>query len=399
MTQNHPFKALPGLLLLLTLSCGKEAKKVTPDLSQEDLYSVEEQRGPALEKLFEAVKSDDLVAFRSVYSSNPSIDLNALVGTQQDSILIAVIKFRSRSIFDFLMDRGADKGVEKSIDLEQMSEHPVTFGMSPLSIATMKGRYNMARTLLSRGVRVNKLDRNGFTALHYALLNKNDQMAILLLQNKADINIPDPSGRNAYKMALELDCAGTIDYIHGLTQINQGMIPESDTLRKLIEVGDVSMVSRVLSRYPDLVGRYEVINPIALALMLNDDNRAFQMVSVLVHAGFKADGPKSEPESPLIRAVKRNRLLVAEVLLQNGADVDRLDQDGFSPLYHAINGNFPELVDLLVSRSAKKFYKHKSDDGKFYFWVCNEARKVKKTLTEPKDLQDNDSILRRLNCL
>lgn len=384
---------------MLNLSCGKEAKKESLNTTQENQYSSEEQSNSALEKLFEAVKTDDFQTFRRIYSSYPSIDLNALIGTEKDTLLITALKNRSRNVFDFLMDRGSDKGMEKSIDLELMSEDPATFGMSPLSIATIKNRFNMTKTLLAKGVRLNRVDRNGFTALHYALLNKNDRMAILLLQNKADINITDPYGRNAYKMALELECVGTIDYIHGLTQINQGAIPESETLKNLIEVGDVSIVYRVLARHPDLIAKYEVINPLALALEIKDDNRSFQMVSVLINAGFKANGLEGDLESPLIRAVKRNNLLVAEILLLNGANVDLLDAEGFSPLYHAINGNYPEIVDLLVSRAAKKFYKHKTEDGKFYFWVCNEARKVKKSLTEQKGLLDNDAILRRLNCI
>lgn len=399
MKKNSPFRAITGLLLMLTLACGKEAKKEAPVYSEENPYTTEEQASSALMGLFEAVKTDDLQSFRNIFSTAPSVDLNALIGTHKDTLLITALKNRSRSIFDFLMDRGSDKGVEKSVDLELMSEDSSSFGLSPLSIATVYNRFNMAKILLQKGARINRVDRNGYTALHYALLNKNDRMAILLIQNKADINITDPQGRNAYKMALELECVGTIDYIHGLTQINQGAIPESETLKKLIEVGDVPMVYRVLARHPDLISKYEVINPLALALEILDDNRAFQMVSVLISAGFHADGLKKDIESPLIRAVKKNRILIAEILLQNGSDVNLLDAEGFSPLYHAIKGNFPELVDLLVSRGAKKFYKHKTEDGKYYFWVCTEARKVKKELSDSKSFTDNNAILQRLNCL
>lgn len=399
MKKNLPFLATTGLLLMLSISCGKETKKEMPASSQSDAFTTEEQWSAALESLYEAVKTDDLQSFRNIYSSTPSIDLNKLVGTQKDSILITALKHRSRRIFDFILDRVSDKGVEKSIDLELMSEDSSSFGLSPLSISVIYNRYNMGKVLITKGVKINRVDRNGYTALHYALLNKNDRMAVLLLQHNADINITDPQGRNAYKMALELECVETIDYIHGLTQISQGAIPESETLKKLIEVGDVGMVYRVLARHPDLISKYEVINPLASALEIRDDNRSFQMVNVLLSAGFNANGLKNDFESPLIRAVKKNRLLVAEILLQKGADVDLLDGEGYSPLYHAIDRNHAELVDLLVSREAKRFYKHKSEDGKFYFWVCNEARRVKKTLETPQDIQDNLAILRRLNCL
>lgn len=385
---------------MLTLSCGKEAKDKTPEVySGTDQYVAQDKLNEAMVQLYEAAKTNDLKSFKSVYESNPTLDLNSLVGGQKDTILIITLKNRSRDVFDFIINRRSDKGLEKSVDLERMSEENETFARSPLSIATIYGRYNMAQTLISKGALINSIDKNGYTALHYALREKNDRMAILLLQSNADINILDPEGRNAYRMALELDCVGTVDYIHGLTQINQGAIPDSTTLKKLIEVGDVRMVSRVLSRHPDLVARYEVINPLARALEIFDDNRSFQMVSILVNAGFNANGLEKDSESPLIRAVKKNRILVAELLLQKGADIEQRDANGFSPLYHAINNNLPEMVDLLVSREAKKFYKHKSENGKYYFWVCNEARKVRKEISDSKSLQDNETILHRLNCL
>lgn len=399
MKKNILILATSGLLLMLTLSCGKETKKKAPQSTTSDAYTNEDQWSSDLAKLFKAATSDDIQTFRQIYFKNPLIDLNALVGAQTDTVLITVLKNRSRKIFDFIMARGSEKGVEKSIDLELMSQDSSTFGMSPLSIATINGRYQMTKILLQKGVSINSVDRNGYTALHYALLNKKDDMAILLLQNRADINMTDPSGRNAYRMALELDCVGTIDYIHGLAQISQGTIPESLTLKKLIEVGDVAMVYRVLARHPDLIKKYEVINPLALALGLVDDNRSFQMVNVLLSAGFGPNGLKVDFESPLIKAVKKNRLLVAELLLQKGADIDLLDGDGYSALYHAINENHAELVDFLVSREAKRFYKHRSAEGKFYFWVCNEARRVKKTLENPQEIQNNLAILRRLNCI
>lgn len=71
-------------------------------------------------------------------------------------------------------------------------------GETPLMIAALKGRTDLAKRLVDRGARV---DRPGWTPLHYAATGPDAALVALLLDHGARIDARSPNGSTALMMA------------------------------------------------------------------------------------------------------------------------------------------------------------------------------------------------------
>lgn len=384
------------LTLMLQVSCGKEAKSRPASGSRQEAYQ-NEKAFSAREQLVLALKENKSGVFKQILFNNPAVNINEPVNHGDDTFLTLAIKNDNREVFDYLVFEKKD-----IINLEAVSRHPETFNMSPLLVATLENRPLMLNILIDRKAKINRLDDNGRSPLHHAIQKRLDEVAILLIKRNADIFQTDRQGRNAYTLALEVGSEPIIDYLHGLTQIHQGLVPDLHSVRNLILLGDAHMLSKIFSKHPDLVQKYEALDPVNLAMDISDDNVSFSTTRVLLAHGFSANGLSQSDRSPLLEAVIRDRDLVAEILLLNKADVNFLDNQGHSSLYYAIRKNNPVLVDKLRSFSAETNYKILIDvDGRkktVKFNACKEARAVAKTLTLEKSIEDNLAIQRRLAC-
>mmetsp|Transcript_105702 Transcript_105702/g.242064 ORF Transcript_105702/g.242064 Transcript_105702/m.242064 type:complete len:235 (-) Transcript_105702:52-756(-) len=76
-------------------------------------------------------------------------------------------------------------------------------GMTPLMLACRDGQQDLAELLLQNKAQVNATDHRGWTPLFAASTNGNLDCCLLLLKYDADINRPDRQGRTA------LDCTPT----------------------------------------------------------------------------------------------------------------------------------------------------------------------------------------------
>lgn len=141
-----------------------------------------------------------------------------------------------------------------------------------------------------------------------------------------------------------------------------------DTVRFYLALrgGDASEVARMLERSPQLIEAeqrwdpslvYEGVLPFAsqatpLVTAVERDDPA--MVSLLLAKGASPDGPCGcvTGEAPLWAAVLLQNLPIARLLLEAGADPDRLAATGNAPLHLAAMRDQPELVALLLRHEA-----------------------------------------------
>ncbi len=93
-----------------------------------------------------------------------------------------------------LLDNGAD------VDVRDRN------GMTPLILAAKKGRSQIVRLLLEKGADVNAQDEvMGWTALILASALGYKSVVKLLLENGADVSIKDKNGMTALKYAIKND--------------------------------------------------------------------------------------------------------------------------------------------------------------------------------------------------
>jgi ankyrin repeat protein len=85
-------------------------------------------------------------------------------------------------------------------------------GETPLMMAALKGRMDWTQRLIERGA---KVQREGWTALHYAASGPNVKVLQLLLERGADIDAVAPNGNTALMLAARY---GTEDSVRLLVQ-------------------------------------------------------------------------------------------------------------------------------------------------------------------------------------
>ncbi len=120
---------------------------------------------------FRAVQMDDPTYLKKLLKE---VGPNTVDPISGETGLILALREGSLRVFDLLM-------AQPGIDLELAAPN----GNTALMMAAFKHHQGAAQLLLDRGARVN---RPGWTALHYAAASGDDAITRLLLAHQADIN-------------------------------------------------------------------------------------------------------------------------------------------------------------------------------------------------------------------
>jgi ankyrin repeat protein len=379
---------LSSLLLSLALvSCGKKAEiedknqKHHPGPTSENIYF------NALTKLVDAIKVNNVTTFIETVKQNPSIDLNEIHRHNGETFLIMAIKSDFRKIRNFLIDRGVH--LEKS----------TVDGETPLMAAVSENRVNSVKVLLDRKVDVNrrKSSNYGDTALHIALKNSNDEIALLLLQNGAKIELIDKYGRDALTLAQSHHVPKSLEFIQSVLKTG----PEITVFQKLLAEADHKRLKELLDRHPNLPAEtaYESINPLAILVEAKAEKDAMISAELLLKHAANVNGPLGAEMTPLIKATINQKKTLAELYLLNEANPHLLDKRGKSALIHSIELNNPEMVELLLNESAVETYTfHDKDGKKVTFSACGMARKMSRKLITLEEKAKNETIKSMLEC-
>ncbi|KAI5640801.1 ankyrin repeats (many copies) domain-containing protein [Phthorimaea operculella] len=190
-------------------------------------------------------------------------------------------------------------------------------------------RKQVMEMLIRKGARVNEKNKEGKTPLHIATEHSHIDAMDILLRNGAAVNAVDGSGASALSLAARRDSANACrlllacgaDTRPAPVYTPQDACASAAALRLLeaARAGDVEAARAVLDARPRLVNCRDV------------------------------DGRHS---TPLHFAAGYNRLALAQLLLQRGADVHAKDKGGLVPLHNACSYGHYEVTELLVSCGA-----------------------------------------------
>lgn len=193
----------------------------------------------------------------------------------------------------------------------------------PLIAAAENGDVERVLKLLQDGADINATDRSGRTAVMTATYNNKAEAVKALIQKGADINIRDNllnnvllyAGAEGYldivKLAIDAGADTTITNRYGGT----ALIPAS-------ERGHVEVVEELLSRSDIDVNHINNLHWTAL------------LEAVILGNG----GEKHQK--------------IVQLLVNHGADVNIGDKDGLTPLRHARQRGFQEIADILIEAGA-----------------------------------------------
>ncbi|KAL9616887.1 MAG: hypothetical protein Q9160_008276 [Pyrenula sp. 1 TL-2023] len=292
---------------------GKTPRDVAEDLSawfMDHGANVEAKNREGHTALYQFSMKGPLKAVEVLLDANARIEA---AGPSRQTPLMVACDHGQTEIVRLLLTRGADTN---KVNERQETALSVAAGRS-------HGYIEIGKLLISHHADVNAQDQSKQTALLLCCENRHEEMALMLLNRGADFKINGRSGYAPLHLAA----------MHGLVLVVQGLLARGDSVDSLNPINNWSALSEACWH-----GHFEVVK------LLLDQKCVTETHSY---------GPAPEGATPLIWAAKGGWTDIICLLLdQAAANIEGVDYEGRTALYHAVNDNKPSATEALLARKA-----------------------------------------------
>ncbi|XP_064639345.1 ankyrin-1-like [Lineus longissimus] len=224
---------------------------------------------------------------------------------------------------------------------------------TPLHIASRRGAVDICTVLLDAGADVDALNKHNLTSLHEACNRGNAQVVEILIKRRADIHHLG-KGKTPFALAC---LNGNVNIIRMLLQrgceVNVYSATELPPICVAYNEQNVPLM-KLLREFGAEVPP-ERMTYLHIACLLGDLEEVDKLLA-------REDIPKHAKDgrgnTALHIAVRKNHLGVADLCLQNGIDVNFMDQERNTALHLATRQRNAALVDLLLQYNAKSNWKN-----------------------------------------
>ncbi len=182
--------------------------------------------------------------------------------------------------------------------------------------------------ILEIGGNIDTKDINGNTPLIYSIAMAQEPFAVFLIKNNADINLMNKNGQTALSIAKQ------------------------NNLTSIVQI----IASKILVRYlKDLPPLLENINSqtsdgksaLDIATFLYNDINA---VRALIDLGANVNVQDNNGTTPLMHAVEYNRPEILRLLIARGADINHKNKLGDSALMYAKSLDYKHIIDIIHNK-------------------------------------------------
>jgi ankyrin repeat protein len=234
-----------------------------------------------------------------------------------DNLLLNACWGNSIEIVGYLLKNG--------IKPSPFNNNPQT---APLHYAAEKESVDIARLLIESGSEINiedTVDNKLRTPLHYAAHGRSTKLIQLLIDNGANVNAVDSDGKTPLHIASDgnnKDIRAAQILIENGCDINR---QDGDGYTPLHYAANEAEPKHWASAGKPEYMKFLIEN--------GADTKVKTFGNML---------------SPLMITVRHGAIDNAKLLVKNGADLEAQDENGWTPLHHAVFYNYPEMVKVLL---------------------------------------------------
>jgi len=249
-------------------------------------------------------------------------------------------------------------------------------GLTPLHYAVLNGNKDTAEFLLSSKAEVNSKDYDGKMPLHYAASEGYKEIVDFLLVNKAEINARDKFDKMPLHYAASEGHKEIVEFLlDNKAEINARDIFDKMPLHYATYEGHEDVV--------ELLRRYGGQESEGLHLAAGEGDLG--KIKLLLTSGADVNAKElGLGASALLCASQAGHYMVAQALIENGADVNASNKLDQMPLHLAANHGHKDLVELLLFHKAKVNVKDRDGFTPLHCAACNGKSNVVKLLIANK---------------
>lgn len=273
------------------------------------------------------------------------VDQGANVNNQSfygETPLINAVRSMQAPVVTYLLSKGALAN--------QASDY---YRETPLSISIQNGDLASATALLNAGANINAKDRYQRTPFLSAVISGQVSLARLLAQRGADLQAKDNRGREALHYAAENRSPEMMNYLLSLRPANLSPVDEYNYTPAQLAIysGRTAQLNSLLGAgvsANERIGNSQDPSLLVLAI----DRRSVDMVQALIQAGANIQDVDEDGEPPLLHALRSRSERIIQLLLNSGASPNVTSRNGTSAILLAAQNGIPWMVQMLLNQNA-----------------------------------------------
>ena len=210
-------------------------------------------------------------------------------------------------------------------------------GTTPLHWAVYRVDRELVAALLKKGARAHVVNKYGASPLAEAVRIANLEMTGMLLEAGADANVANEDGQTALMLAARTGNVGVARLLvqHGADVNKRESYRDQSAVMWAAAQGHADMVAFLVSQKADLTVQAQ-------------DNEWMTQISSEPRVQYRPTGGLT----PLLYAARAGCLGCVTSMVQAGADVDRPNPDGMTPMMMALDNGYPAVAHYLLDRGA-----------------------------------------------